>query len=82
MRNNNTISILKKWRPGLFCTNDGEGVTNLDRLRTKIFLEYDPIKNIIRRLPDSINTHSRHSLFAYNNEIFVVLQQKVYVFIL
>ena len=39
---------------------------------TKIFLEYDPIKNIIRRLPDSINTHSRHSLFAYNNEIFVV----------
>ena len=39
---------------------------------TKIFLEYDPYKNSIRRLPDSNYTHSRHSLFAYNNQIFVV----------
>ena len=39
---------------------------------TSIFLEYDPIKNIIKRLPDSKYTHSRHSLFAYNNQIFVV----------
>ena len=39
---------------------------------SKIFLEYDPYKNIIKRLPDSKYTHSRHSLFAYNNEIFVV----------
>ena len=39
---------------------------------TKIFLEYNPIKNSIRRLPDSNYTHSRHSLFAYNNEIFAV----------
>ena len=39
---------------------------------TKIFLEYDPIKNIIKRLPDSKYTHSRHSIFAYDNQIFVV----------
>ena len=39
---------------------------------SKIFLEYDPMKNIIKRLPDSKFTHSRHSLFAYNNQIFVV----------
>ena len=39
---------------------------------TKIFLEYDPIKNIIKRLPDSKYNHSRHSLFAYNSQIFVV----------
>ena len=39
---------------------------------TQIFLEYDPFKNTIKRLPDSKFTHSRHSLFAYNNQIFVV----------
>ena len=39
---------------------------------TQIFLEYDPYKNSIKRLPDSKFTHSRHSLFAYNNQIFVV----------
>ena len=39
---------------------------------TKIFLEYDPLKDKIKRLPDSKFTHSRHSLFAYNNQIFVV----------
>ena len=39
---------------------------------TQIFLEYDPYKNTIKRLPDSKFTHSRHSLFAYNNQIFVV----------
>ena len=39
---------------------------------TQIFLEYDPSKNTLRRLPDSKYTHSRHSLFAYNDQIFVV----------
>ena len=39
---------------------------------SNIFLEYDPIKEKIRRLPDSKFTHSRHSLFAYNEQIFVV----------
>jgi N-acetylneuraminic acid mutarotase len=39
---------------------------------SKIFLEYDPIKNSIRRLPDSQFSHSRHNLFSYNNQIFVV----------
>ena len=39
---------------------------------TKIFLEYDPFKNTIKRLPDSKFTHSRHSLFAYNNQIYIV----------
>ena len=39
---------------------------------SKIFLEYDPIKDKIKRLPDSKFSHSRHSLFAYNNQIFVV----------
>ena len=39
---------------------------------TQIFLEYDPYKNTLKRLPDSKFTHSRHSLFAYNNQIFVV----------
>ena len=39
---------------------------------SQIFLEYDPIKNVLKRLPDSKYTHSRHSLFSYNNQIFVV----------
>ena len=39
---------------------------------TKIFLEYDPYKNIIKRLPDSKYAHSRHSIYAYNNEIYVI----------
>ena len=39
---------------------------------TKIFLEFDPIKDKIRRLPDSKFTHSRQSLFAYNDQIFVI----------
>ena len=39
---------------------------------TQIFLEYDSSKNSLRRLPDSKFTHSRHSLYAYNNQIFVV----------
>ena len=49
---------------------------------TQIFLEYDPSKNCLRRLPDSKFTHSRHSLYAYNNQIFVaydvVLNRKKY----
>ena len=47
------------------------GIDDFSR-STSIFLEYDPIKNILKRLPDSKYTHSRHSLFAYNNQIFVV----------
>ena len=39
---------------------------------SKIFLEFDPIKEKIKRLPDSNFTHSRQSLFAYNGQIFVV----------
>ena len=41
-------------------------------ISSKIFLEYDPIKNTLIRLPDSNFSHSRHSLFAYNDQIFVV----------
>ena len=40
--------------------------------KSKIFLEYDANKDKIRRLPDSKFSHSSHSLFAYNNNIFVV----------
>ena len=39
---------------------------------SKIFLEFDPIKEKIIRLPDSKYSHSRHSLFAYDNQIFVI----------
>ena len=39
---------------------------------SKIFLEFDPIKDKIKRLPDSNFTHSRQSLFAYNDQIFVI----------
>ena len=39
---------------------------------TKIFLEYDPYKNTIKRLADSKYAHSRHSIYAYNNEIYVI----------
>ena len=39
---------------------------------TKIFLEFDRVKEKIKRLPDSIFSHSRQSLFAYNDQIFVV----------
>ena len=40
--------------------------------KSNIFLEYDPIKEVIRRLPNSNYPHSSHSLFAYNNQIFAV----------
>ena len=39
---------------------------------SQIFLEYDSLKNTIKKLPNSKYTHSRHSLFAYDNQIFVV----------
>jgi len=39
MNNKKIYERFRKIRPFLFCTNDGEGITNLDRLRTKIFLE-------------------------------------------
>ena len=47
------------------------GVDDFNR-PTKIFLEFDPIKDKIKRLPDSKFTHSRQSLFAYNDQIFVI----------
>lgn len=39
MKNKNPYSRLKKTNPAMFCTNDGEGITNFDRERIKIFLE-------------------------------------------
>ena len=39
MYSKNQYEILLNFKPGLFCTNDGENINNLDRLRTKIFLE-------------------------------------------
>ena len=39
---------------------------------SKIFLLYDPIKDKIRRLPDSKYPHSKHSLFAYNDMIYAI----------
>lgn len=39
MKNKNPYSKLNKYKPALFCTNDGEGITNFDRQRIKIFLE-------------------------------------------
>ena len=39
---------------------------------SNIFLEYDPIKDKIKRLPDSKYTHSSHSIFAYDDNIYVV----------
>lgn len=39
MNNKNPYHKLKKYKPSLFCTNDGEGITDFDRRRTKIFLE-------------------------------------------
>ena len=43
-----------------------------DSSSTKIFLEYDPIKDKIRRLPDSKYPHSKHSLFVYNDQIYAI----------
>ena len=39
---------------------------------SQLFFEYDSLKNTIKKLPNSKYTHSRHSLFAYDNQIFVV----------
>lgn len=39
MNNKNPYRVLKKYNPFLFCTNDGEGITNFDRRRIRIFLE-------------------------------------------
>ena len=35
----NPYTRLKKFNPALFCTNDGENITDFDRARFKIFLE-------------------------------------------
>ena len=47
------------------------GIYN-NAITSKIFLEYDPIKDKMKRLPDSLFPHSKHSLFAYNNQIYAV----------
>lgn len=39
MKNKNPYGKLRKYKPALFCTNDGEGITDFDRRRIKIFLE-------------------------------------------
>ena len=39
---------------------------------SNIFIEYDPLKNSLKRLPNSIYSHSRHSLFSYKNHIYVI----------
>ena len=43
-----------------------------DSSSTKIFLEYDPIKDKMKRLPDSKYPHSKHSLFVYNDQIYAI----------
>ena len=48
------------------------GGINDNSTNSKIFLEYDPIKNKIRRLPDSIHPHSKHSLLVYNDQIYAI----------
>jgi hypothetical protein len=40
--------------------------------KTNIFIEYDGIKNIFKRLPDSKFAHVNHSLFAYENSIYCI----------
>ncbi len=39
MRNKSPYKTLEKYNPHLFCTNDGEGTTDFDRRRMRIFLE-------------------------------------------
>lgn len=39
MNNKNPYARLEKTNPALFCTNDGEGISDFDRARIKIFLE-------------------------------------------
>jgi len=48
------------------------GGTSDDSFSTKIFIVYDPIKDKMRRLPDSQYSHSKHSLFVYNDQIYAV----------
>ena len=40
--------------------------------KTNIFIEYDGIKNSLKRLPDSKYPHTNHSLFAYENAIYCI----------
>ncbi len=39
MKSKNPYEKFMIYKPSLFCTNDGEEITDLDRLRTRIFLE-------------------------------------------
>ena len=40
--------------------------------KSKLFIEYDGIKNSIKRLPDSKFPHINHSLYAYENSIYCI----------
>lgn len=39
LKNKNPYSKINRYKPKMFCTNDGEGITNFDRRRIQIFLE-------------------------------------------
>ena len=41
-------------------------------IKSRIFIEYDGIKNSLRRLSDSKYPHTKHSLYAYENAIYCV----------
>ena len=58
MNNNNKLYIL--------------GGTSDESSATKIFIVYDPIKDKMRRLPDSLYPHSKHSLFVYKDQIYAI----------
>ena len=48
------------------------GGTSDESSATKIFIVYDPIKDKMRRLPDSLYPHSKHSLFVYKDQIYAI----------
>ena len=48
------------------------GGTSDESSATKIFIVYDPIKDKMRRLPDSLYPHSKHSLFVYSDQIYAI----------
>ena len=48
------------------------GGTSDESFNTKIFIVYDPIRDKIKRLPDSKYPHSKHSLFVYNDQIYAI----------
>ena len=48
------------------------GGVNPNSTNSRVFLVYDPIKDKMIRLPDSLYPHSKHSLFAYNDQIYAI----------